>query len=678
MLRWNSPVVHMARTATADVEIRGQLIREGDVVVMLYGSANRDEDVFGPDSEEFKVTRHPNPHIAFGCGEHSCVGAQLARLEAAVLFDELLRRFPSSSWSVRSTGCGPPWCPASSGCRCGWEPERCDLEYTPEQEQLRAEMRATLEQVMTPERSAAISDRIEGGPAVRDCVRALAAANLLGVGWPKEYGGQGFSAIEQFIFAEEAQRVNAPIPLVTLNTVGPTLMQCGTEEQKQKFLPAILDGSVEFAIGYSEPGAGSDLASLRTTAVRDGDDYVINGQKMFTSGAAYADYIWLAARTDPNAKKHKGISILIVPTSSPGFSWQPLHTMPGISTFYTFYDDVRVPASAHRGRRKPGLAADHHPAELRTRRAGQPRRARAAVREDPGLGQRPPSSTAGASSTSPGCSWRWPGSRHRSPPTNSINLRVNAAMTKGVLNMGEASAAKVFGTELTQQVARQLLEVLDRNGLRRGADAPLRGALESAYRSRSSTRSAAAPTRFSVTSSPWPDWACREHLVTFGPPDKSGGQLSDRPDRVPRQAAGARRPAHRWHRKALGGTGSGQSADDSALGVRARRHEPRLPRPGVRGHVAVRRHRVAAGDAANLDDAVAETGRDRRARRRAHRDQIQPNGIPRRGRIHQHGGDQLGVRDRALSPAGRRHQRDDGVRGRSPTRRRRHWAPASS
>ena len=125
----------------------------------------------------------------------------------------------------------------------------------------------------TPERSAAVAECIEGGTAVRECVRALAAANLLGVDWPKEYGGRGFSAVEQFIFAEEARRVGAPIPLVTLNTVGPTLMQYGTEEQKQKFLPAILDGSVEFAIGYSEPGAGSDLASLRTSAVRDGDEW---------------------------------------------------------------------------------------------------------------------------------------------------------------------------------------------------------------------------------------------------------------------------------------------------------------------------------------------------------------------------------------------------------------------
>jgi alkylation response protein AidB-like acyl-CoA dehydrogenase len=359
------------------------------------------------------------------------------------------------------------------------------LEYTPEQEQLRDEIRATMQQVMTPQRRAAVSERVEGGPAVRECVRALAAADLLGVGWPKEFGGRGFSAIEQFIFAEEARRVNAPIPLVTLNTVGPTLMHYGTKEQKQQFLPAILDGSVEFAIGYSEPGAGSDLASLRTTAIRISDDlgegWVINGQKMFTSGAGYADYIWLAARTDPNVKKHKGISIFIVPTSSPGFSWQPLHTMPGISTFYTFYDDVRVPASAIVAGENQGWALittqlNFERAALGNLGALEPlfeqtlQWALDTELDDGRVIDQPWVQQALARVEAEVAAYKL------------INLRVNAAMTKGLLTMGEASAAKVFGTELAPLVARQLLEVLDHNGLRRGADAPLRGALESAYR----------------------------------------------------------------------------------------------------------------------------------------------------------------------------------------------------
>jgi alkylation response protein AidB-like acyl-CoA dehydrogenase len=355
------------------------------------------------------------------------------------------------------------------------------LDYTPEQQRLRAEIRAALETVMTPQRRAAVGEGAEGGPAVRECVRALAAADLLGVGWPKEYGGRGFSAIEQFIFAEEAQRVGAPIPFVTLNTVGPTLMRYGTDEQKRTFLPAILDGSVEFAIGYSEPGAGSDLASLRTTAVRDGDDYVINGQKMFTSGAAYADYIWLAARTDGSVKKHKGISIFIVPTSSPGFSWQPLHTMPGVSTFYTFYDDVRVPASAI-------VAGENRGWELITTQLNFERAALGNLGAlEPLFEQTLDWATSteldgGRVIDQPWVQLALARVEAQVAAYKLVNTRVNAAMTKGALSMGQASAAKVFGTELTQQVARQLLEVLDHNGLRSGSDAPLRGACESAYR----------------------------------------------------------------------------------------------------------------------------------------------------------------------------------------------------
>jgi alkylation response protein AidB-like acyl-CoA dehydrogenase len=356
-----------------------------------------------------------------------------------------------------------------------------DFGYTPEQERLRAEIRASLEAVMTPERIAAVKGNMEGGPAVKECRRALAAAKLLGVGWPREYGGRGFSALEQHIFFEEAKRLSAPMPFVTLNTVGPTLMQYGTEEQKRQFLPAILDGTVEFAIGYSEPGAGSDLASLRTTAVRDGDEYVINGQKMFTSGAAYADYVWLAARTDPSAKKHRGISIFIVPTSSPGFSWQPLRTMPGVCTYYTFYDDVRIPASTivsgeNEGWKLITTQLNFERAALGTLGAVEPlfektlEWARSTPLDGARVIDQPWVQSILARVEAEVAAYRL------------LNLRVNAAMGKGALGMGEASAVKVFGTELTQQVARQLLEVLGANGSRSGDAAPLRGALEAAYR----------------------------------------------------------------------------------------------------------------------------------------------------------------------------------------------------
>src|SRR6516165_8509670 len=170
------------------------------------------------------------------------------------------------------------------------------IGLTDEQEALRQEVRAYYEELLTPE------------------VRAkLAGAGWLGVGWPKEWGGRGFTPVEQFIWFDESMRAGAPVPMLTINTVGPTIMNFGTDEQKQFFLPKILKGEIHFCIGYSEPGAGTDLAALRTRAVRDGDEYVINGQKIFTSLAGDADYIWLATRTNPEAKKHKGISIFIVP-----------------------------------------------------------------------------------------------------------------------------------------------------------------------------------------------------------------------------------------------------------------------------------------------------------------------------------------------------------------------------
>ena len=174
-------------------------------------------------------------------------------------------------------------------------------------------------------------------------IRRMGEDRWLGLGWPKEYGGQARGPIDQMIFVEESHWAGVPLPLLTLNSVGPTLMALGTPEQKQRMLPGILRGEVHFSIGYTEPTAGTDLASLKTRAVRDGDEYVITGEKLYTSAIQYADYVWLAARTDPDAPKHKGLSVFIVPTDAPGFHWTPLRTVAGEFTSSTFYDEVRVP-----------------------------------------------------------------------------------------------------------------------------------------------------------------------------------------------------------------------------------------------------------------------------------------------------------------------------------------------
>ncbi len=218
------------------------------------------------------------------------------------------------------------------------------LAYTDEQEAMRTELRDYYAKLLDPETREGL--RLDSqGPVMRRVVKQMGADGWLGVGWPKEYGGHAKTAIEQFIFFDETMRAGAPVPMLTINTVGPTIMQHGTEEQKNFFLPKILAGEMHFCIGYSEPGAGTDLASLRTRAVRDGDDYVINGSKLWTSLAATSDYCWLAVRTDPDVKKHRGLSIILVPMDSPGISLTPLHLLGESDIFAVHYDDVRVPAA---------------------------------------------------------------------------------------------------------------------------------------------------------------------------------------------------------------------------------------------------------------------------------------------------------------------------------------------
>jgi 3-oxo-4-pregnene-20-carboxyl-CoA dehydrogenase beta subunit len=228
------------------------------------------------------------------------------------------------------------------------------IDLTPAQLALRAELRAYFAQLMPPaEHAALLTER--HGTVYRDVVRRMGRDGWLGVGWPQRFGGRGFGPLEQQIFADEAARSDVPLPAVTLQTVGPTLQEHGTPWQQEFFLPPILTGELHFAIGYTEPEAGTDLASLRTRAVRDGDDYVVDGQKIFTTGAHEADYIWLACRTDPEAPKHKGISILIVDTRDPGFSWTPIITHDGAHHVNaTYYSGVRVPARMRVGAENGG------------------------------------------------------------------------------------------------------------------------------------------------------------------------------------------------------------------------------------------------------------------------------------------------------------------------------------
>ncbi len=174
--------------------------------------------------------------------------------------------------------------------------------------------------------------------------KEMAAQRWLTVAWPTEYGGGGASPLQQLIFKEECWRAGVSLDSQGINLLGPALMVHGTEEQKREHLPRIASGEVRWAQGFSEPGAGSDLASLQTRAVRDGDDYIINGQKIWTSGAHLSDWIHLLARTDPEAPKHRGISYFMINLRSPGITIRPLIQLTGVHGFNeVFLDDVRVP-----------------------------------------------------------------------------------------------------------------------------------------------------------------------------------------------------------------------------------------------------------------------------------------------------------------------------------------------
>jgi 3-oxocholest-4-en-26-oyl-CoA dehydrogenase alpha subunit len=361
------------------------------------------------------------------------------------------------------------------------------LGFTPEQDRLRAELREYFGGLMT----GAIRESLDAaggdygdGTAYRRVVRQLGQDGWLALGWPAEYGGRGGSLLDQLIFTDEAAIAGVPVPFLTINTVGPTIMRFGTAEQKAAYLPRIAAGEIHFSIGYSEPEAGTDLAALRTRAVRDGDGYLINGQKMWTSLIQYADYVWLACRTDPQAPRHKGLSILIVPTSAPGFSWTPVPTMAGPTTSATYYSDVRVPASAVVGEENQGWP-------LITNQLNHERVA---------LTSAAPVQSALRAVRDWACATKLAGGQRvidaewvqlslarvhaKAEFLKLVNWRIASEAGQG-LSPATASATKVFGTEFAIEAYRLLMEVLAANGcVQQGsAGAVLAGRIERMHRS---------------------------------------------------------------------------------------------------------------------------------------------------------------------------------------------------
>ncbi|WP_328891313.1 acyl-CoA dehydrogenase family protein [Streptomyces sp. NBC_00316] len=363
------------------------------------------------------------------------------------------------------------------------------LAPTERQLQLRAELRMYFQDVVSGQDvppGAGVMPGVRVRPAgdaaeQRRLLRRIGADGMLGLGWPVEYGGQGRGPDEQFVFFDEAYRAGVPVSMVTLNTVGPTLMKYGTEEQKNYFLPRILSGDLVFAIGYSEPEAGTDLAALRTRAVRDAGggsrrgeagsegDWVIDGQKIFTSNAQNADWIWLACRTDPDAPRHQGISIILVPTDAPGFAWTPIETVGGLTTTATYYDGVRVPATNLVGEENGGWG-------LITNQLNHERVALAAIgmqaeefyeaalaharTPDPVTGRRPVDE--------PWVRSRLAEAYARLAATRLLNWRLVGDVGAGSLAPGEASGVKFAGTESAVEVYRMCQEITGEAGMIRG------------------------------------------------------------------------------------------------------------------------------------------------------------------------------------------------------------------
>ncbi len=365
------------------------------------------------------------------------------------------------------------------------------IEFTAEQEALRQELRAYFDELMTDELKAEVATAVGegGGPLFWKAMDKLGEDCWIGVGWPKELGGRGLTEIEQFIFVEEVMRAGFPFPFLTTESVGPILAEHASGRLKELLVPKLLSGKLMMGIGYSESGAGTDLLSLKTTAKKEGNEWVINGQKMWTSLAHHADWIWLAARTnfDPEVKKHSRISIFLVPTNSEGYSCSPVHTLGDVRTNATYYDNVRIPEDHLVGELDMGMMLIFSQLNRERLSLVNVGAFSQLFNDVTHFAQETPYHKGGKLIDQPWVQINLAKSRAGLEALKLICYRQASEMTRGHLSMEDASAAKVYGTEFFVELYRHLGEILGVSGLikRDSHGTVLQGRLEQLYRTAS-------------------------------------------------------------------------------------------------------------------------------------------------------------------------------------------------
>ena len=338
-----------------------------------------------------------------------------------------------------------------------------EFRFTPEQEVLRQQLREFFKQELPDDRQLS-EDEVgseEEWQFLRQFQKKLASRGWLVPHWPKQYGGADLGIMEQVIMREETAYHRAPLlDIFGVNMLGPVLMMFGSEEQKREYLPGIASAEVTWCQGYSEPEAGSDLASLQTRAVRDGDDYVINGQKIWTTNAHRAEWMFMLARTDPEAPKHKGISFLIAPMNSPGITVQPLINMTDRHGFNeVFFEDVRVPAKGLVGEENRGWYVGAALLDFERSSIGNAAASRRSLdelvrycREESGNGK-PLIGEAIVRN-------RLAEIAIETEMARFLSYRVASIQARGEVPNMEASVAKVYNSELSQRLAGTGVEIM--------------------------------------------------------------------------------------------------------------------------------------------------------------------------------------------------------------------------